>query len=279
MTMKKLKIIITLSLLWGLIVTDVRGESFHYPTMPDSLKSADERASYLLLHYWDNFDFKDTLQLKDADNVEQGFVNYIDLLGNLSEAIRNGKLHTHDNLLQESVATFSNKAFATAPSKDKFQTLIEHYLDDPQSPVRNDRTYLLLLDGMKASPYFEEAEKERVAFKIKTKNKNLPGDIALNFTFTDKEGKQHQLRDYSNQKVILYFYDPDCENCHRISAWLDKQTIPQEYTFLNVLADDKMFDLYSLEAMPTIYLLDKGNKTILKDCPPELLMEAVKAGL
>ena len=275
----KIKLIITLSLLWGLTATNVHGESFRYPTIPDSLKSADERADYLMMHYWDCFNFNDTLQLKDSDNVEQGFVNYIDMLGRLSEAIRNGKLHPHDNLLQESVAAFCSKAFATTPSKDKFQNLIGHYLDDPQSPMRNDRTYLLLLNAMKNSPYLEETEKERVAFKIKTKGKNLPGDIALNFTFTDKEGKQHQLRDYTDQKVILYFYDPDCENCHRISAWLDKQTIPQDYTFLNVHADDSISELYSLEPMPTIYLLDKGNKTILKDCPPEMLMEAVKAGL
>lgn len=84
---------------------------------------------------------------------------------------------------------------------------------------------------MEKSTGFDETEKERIAFKIKTRNKNLPGDYALDFVFTDKNGNQHQLSDYKDRKVILYFYDPDCDNCHRISAWLDKQTIPADYTF------------------------------------------------
>lgn len=253
-----------------------KAESFRYPTIPDSLKSADDRASYLLLHYWDNFNFRDTLQLKDADNVEQGFVNYIDILSRLSDQIKSGNLrHTNDSTLRQSVGIFTEKAFSNPDAKKKFESLIEHYFDDPQSPMRDDRTYLLFLRQMKTSPCFDETEKERVDFKIKSKDKNLPGDVATNFSFTDKNGKRHELQDYKAEKVILYFYDPDCENCHRISAWLDKQTIPKSFTFLNVHADDKLSDLYSLEAMPSIYLLDKGNTVVLKDCSPELLMQVV----
>ncbi len=272
----KARLIFALLLLANMIAT--QAESFRYPTMPDSLKSADERASYLLIHYWDCFNFSDTLQLKDADNVEQGFVNYVDLLSRLSAQVRDGHLRlTTDSTLQQSVGIFSGKAFATAPAKKKFESLIDHYLDDPQSPMRNDRTYLLFLQQMKASSHFDETEKERVAFKIKTRDKNLPGDMATNFTFADKDGKQHELKDYKGEKVILYFYDPECENCHRISAWLAQQTIPPTFTILTVHADDKISDLYSLEAMPTIYLLDKGNTVVLKDCSAELMVQVVNS--
>lgn len=268
----KIKIVILFLLLANMIAA--QAESFQYPTLPDSLKSADERASYLLLHYWDCFNFSDTLQLKDADNAEQGFVNYADLLSRLSAQVRSGNLHlATDSTLSQSVGIFSTKAFANLDSKKKFESLIDHYLDDPQSPMRDDRTYLLFLRQMKTSPFFDETEKERIVFKIKTKDKNLPGDVATNFTFTDKDGKQHELQDYKAEKVILYFYDPECENCHRISAWLAKQTIPPTFTILTVHADDKISDLYSLEAMPSIYLLDKGNTVVLKDCPPELMVQ------
>lgn len=270
----KIKFIIAFLLLANIIAA--QAESFRYPTMPDSLKSADERASYLLLHYWDNFNFRDTLQLKDADNAEQGFVNYVDLLSRLSAQVKSGNLHlATDSILQQSIGIFGGNAFATPEAKKKFESLIDHYLDDPQSPMRDDRTYLLFLRQMKASPFFDETEKERIAFKIKTKDKNLPGDMATNFTFTDKDGKQHELQDYKAEKVILYFYDPECENCHRISAWLAKQTIPPTFTILTVHADDKISDLYSLEAMPSIYLLDKGNTVVLKDCSPELMVQVV----
>ena len=258
--------------------------SFAYPAIPDTLKNVEQRANYLTLHYWDNFDFTDSLQLHDANNAEQGFVNYIDLISrlmssqqkNISQKTEEDKTEcTYSQAIRQSIKFFCSKAFSQVPAKDKFESLISHYLENPKSPMRNDRTYLLFLQEMKTSPYFDDTEKERICFQIKTRNKNLPGDTAIDFAFSDKEGKQHQLSDYKDRKVILYFYDPDCDNCHRISAWLDKQTIPADYTFLTIYADTRISDLYSLEAMPTIYLLDKGNIVVLKDCSPELLIHTI----
>lgn len=262
----------------GFLAAQAQGHPFLYPQIPDSLDTADKRASYLLLHYWDRFDFSDTLQLKDADNAEQGFVNYIDLLSRLAEDVRYGNLqHTTASTLEQSVAMFGQKAFASLPSKNKFESLIDHYLDDPQSPMRNDRTYLLFLKEMEQSRFFDATARERLAFKIKSKGKNLPGDKATDFSFKGKDGKQHWLHNYKTEKVILYFYDPDCDNCHRVSAWLDKQTIPVGYTFLQVYADEKLTELYSLEAMPSIYLLDTANTVLLKDCQPETLIEVINS--
>ena len=269
----KARLFIIVSLIAYAISSMAQARSFPYPAIPDSLQTVEKRMEYLALHYWDNFDFADTLQLNDAQVAEQGFVNYIDLLPRFSK-----------KLAEKSVKAFCNKAFAVSstatksdlsksPSKIKFESLIDHYLDDPRSPMRNDIVYLHLLRGMKASPAFDEAEKERIDFKIKMHDKNLPGSIALDFSFQGKDGKPHHLSDYKDEKVILYFYDPDCENCHRISAWLSQQTIPQEYTILTIHADDKISQLYSLQAMPTIYLLDKGNQVVLKDCNAETLVK------
>lgn len=239
--------------------------SFAYPAIPDTLKNVEQRAHYLTLHYWDNFDFTDTLQLYDASNTEQGFVNYIDLIARLKNS----------PTIQQSITSLCNKVFAHTAAKKKFESLIEHYLENPQSPMRNDRTYLLFLQEMAASPYFDETEKERINFQLKTKNKNLPGSQAIDFEWTDTVGKVHRLSDYKTKKVILYFYDPDCDNCHKVSQWLSTQTIPQEYTYLSIHADIKITDLYSLQAMPTIYLLDKDNQVVLKDCSPELLIHTI----
>lgn len=257
----KVRIFILANLIAYAITSMAQGRSFTYPTLPDSLQTVEKRMEYLALHYWDHFDFADTLQLNDANVTEQGFVNYIDLLPRFSP-----------ELAQKSMETFCSKALIGI-SKIKFESLIDHYLDDARSPMRNDITYLCFLRGMKNSPAFDEGEKERIDFKIKMHDKNLPGSTALDFSFKGKDGKPHLLSDYQKEKVILYFYDPDCENCHRISAWLSQQTIPQEYTILTIHADDAIWQLYSLQAMPTIYLLDKGNRVILKDCSAEALIQ------
>ena len=275
----------TLFVLWACTLVQAQAQqSFPYPAIPDTLRSVEQRAGYLSEHYWDNYNFADTLLLKSKEVTEQGFVNFIDILNrfNLDNASK-GVAHkdiaqkgiTRKDITQKGIACFTRKAFSNAATKERFENLIEHYFEDQLSPVRNDRVYLIFLEEMKNSPCFDETEKERIAFKIKTTNKNLPGDIAINFKFKDESGKEHQLSDYKDQKVILYFYDPDCENCHEVSAWLKQQTIPADIKVLKMIADNHISYMYSLKNMPTIFLLDKENKVILKDCTAQELIENI----
>lgn len=285
----------TLFVLWACTLVQAQAQqSFPYPAIPDTLRSVEQRAGYLSEHYWDNYNFADTLLLKSKEVTEQGFVNFIDILNrfNLDNASK-GVAHkdiaqkgitrkditqqgiAQKDITQKGIACFTRKAFSNAAAKERFENLIEHYFEDQLSPVRNDRVYLIFLEEMKNSPCFDETEKERIAFKIKTTNKNLPGDIAINFKFKDESGKEHQLSDYKDQKVILYFYDPDCENCHEVSAWLKQQTIPADIKVLKMIADNHISYMYSLKNMPTIFLLDKENKVILKDCTAQELIENI----
>lgn len=285
----------TLFVLWACTLVQAQAQqSFPYPAIPDTLRSVEQRAGYLSEHYWDNYNFADTLLLKSKEVTEQGLVNFIDILNrfNLDNASK-GVAHkdiaqkgitrkditqkgiAQKDITQQGIACFTRKAFSNAAAKERFENLIEHYFEDQLSPVRNDRVYLIFLEEMKNSPCFDETEKERIAFKIKTTNKNLPGDIAINFKFKDESGKEHQLSDYKDQKVILYFYDPDCENCHEVSAWLKQQTIPADIKVLKMIADNHISYIYSLKNMPTIFLLDKENKVILKDCTAQELIENI----
>ena len=55
-------------------------DGFPFPQIPAVLTSPEERRSYLLAHYWDEYDFADTVLLHKAEVTEQGLVNYIDLV-------------------------------------------------------------------------------------------------------------------------------------------------------------------------------------------------------
>lgn len=290
----------TLFVLWACTLVQAQAQqSFPYPAISDTLRNVEQRAGYLSEHYWDNYNFDDTLLLKSKEVTEQGFVNFIDILNrftldNASKGVAHKDIAqkgiarkditqqgiaqkdiTQKDITQKGIACFTRKAFSNAAAKERFENLIEHYFEDQLSSVRNDRVYLIFLEEMKNSPCFDETEKERIAFKIKTTNKNLPGDIAINFKFKDESGKEHQLSDYKDQKVILYFYDPDCENCHEVSAWLKQQTIPADIKVLKMIADNHISYMYSLKNMPTIFLLDKENKVILKDCTAQELIENI----
>ena len=53
---------------------------FPFPAIPEVLTSPVDRKSYLLIHYWAQFDFADTTLVNNRDVTEQGFVNFIALL-------------------------------------------------------------------------------------------------------------------------------------------------------------------------------------------------------
>ncbi len=61
--------------------------AFPYPALPDTLRSVEQRATYLSEHYWDNYQFADTTQLKNEEITEQGFVNFIDILARFNDEI------------------------------------------------------------------------------------------------------------------------------------------------------------------------------------------------
>ena len=322
MTLKTIALATGLLLLAGL--QQVRAQSgtqaeFPYPQIPDVYQDVQARARYLAEHYWDRFDFTDTTQLGNPDIVEQGFSNYLDFLPRFSKDIE-----------QASIEIFARKAFANVHSKACFEKLTEHYLQDPQSPFRNDEVYQRLLLEMAKQPLFDETERERLTYKAKVAGMNLPGAQATNFTFIDRQGRRHELAEYQDRPVILYFNDPDCEVCHATTQKLAAQLptdiqvlaiyadpdcevchattqklaaqLPTDIQVLAIYADTETDEwhkhpqpfppawtdgcspegeivqqhLYDLPAMPTIYLLDKGNTVRLKDCTAEQLLEALK---
>lgn len=61
--------------------TDQKREvTFPFPQIPALLTDAEQRKEYLLKHYWDNFDFSDTLLVNNRSVSEQGWVNQLGLL-------------------------------------------------------------------------------------------------------------------------------------------------------------------------------------------------------
>mgnify|MGYP000178762057 FL=1 len=60
-------------------------EDFPYPSVPAELTTPQERADYVVRHYWDNINFQDTTLIHRPSMIEQGFVNFIDLLPRLGK--------------------------------------------------------------------------------------------------------------------------------------------------------------------------------------------------
>ena len=90
-------------------------DGFPYPTVPDTLRTAETRALYVMEHYWDRFNFADTTLMHRPETTEQGFANFIDLLPRVAP----------------STATLGIKAFA-----DHLYNIKPANADDSNTPER-----------------------------------------------------------------------------------------------------------------------------------------------
>lgn len=288
--MRKLIAIIALA-----VSTAVCGQTgFPYPSIPQELRTPEARGAYLLEHYWDGYDFGDTTLVHRPEITEQGWVNFIDLLPRLdSTAVDRG------------VEVFAWRAFGPgvpAVMRDNMATLVDHYLYDPNSPMRSDELYMLFLQRMSASPAFSTAERERYAYRLKNLAKNSVGAVATDFAYVDRKGVKRTLMDTEGEYVMLYFNDPDCEVCHAVTELFAADSLIADNGRLKVVAvypdadtdewrshkqpfppswtdayspggevGDKQ--LYYIRATPTIYILDREKRVVLKDPQPELVLE------
>jgi thiol-disulfide isomerase/thioredoxin len=236
------------------------------------------------MHYWDNFDFADTAYIHLPQITEQALVDYIDVLYLASDSVPSA-----------AIKDMLKRAEAEPVVFTYFADLYEKYLYDPNSPMHNDELYIPVLEAMLASPVV--TEKIRPARLLELARKNRIGEKAADFTYTPANGKSGTLHAIRSDYTLLFFYNPGCHACKEIMEQLTSSLrinyLIQEkkLTILAVYPDEDLAEwkiylpevpeawinaydkgarlqneeIYDLKAIPTLYLLDKDKKVILKD--------------
>lgn len=257
--------------------------SFSLPVVPELLTAPEARASYVVSHYWDNFVFTDKRYLAHRDMVEQLFVDFISILpiANAQNA-------------EKAASTMMGKACEGKVLKDMFKDLANKYLYDPNSPMRNENSYIWMLRVL-AEKEVDATMKSRHSARLQMLLKNRPGDKATDFTVTLANGKRISLSEIKTEYILLFFNNPDCEDCQRIkkamvaSKKITEAVKQKKMTIFAAYPDGDLalwksasypsimingYDagmtllhkgLYDLKAIPTLYLLGKGRKVLLKD--------------
>lgn len=271
-----------------------RQTTFVFPEIPEMLTEPEQRLSFLIQHYWEEFDFADTTLLAQPDIAEQGFVNFIALF---PQAVPEDLTAGLDSLVRRA-----------EPHPAAFTYLLaqaEKYLYDPNSPFHNEEFYVQFVRPFVGSKAIGYADKSRLEFRMKLASMNRVGTPATDFKFIiyPKENAS-SLRATAGKELLLVFYDPECEGCHETLMELMKSDVlaqrvvkgdvsvlavytegnlevwrktapglPETWT---IAADTsclvKDTPLYDLKAMPTLYLLDTQKNVVLKDTSIPALM-------
>lgn len=237
---------------------------FQMPEIPVLLSGAAQRADYLVCHYWDRFDFADTAYIHLPDITEQAFADFLALLpGVAAETARKG------------ISGMMSRAESHEAMYTHFHALGEKYLYDLNSPFYQEEYYLILLEHFIRSSKIVELDKIRPRYQLGMIRKNRPGTVAADFTYTTPQGNKIKLSDTPGDYILLFFYNPDCHVCAETKEYIRKQKIDQKAQIVWVdPAKEKCIDeegLYDLRVIPTLYLLDKNKKVLLKDVPIALI--------
>ncbi len=179
------------------------------PAIAPSSLSDDAKRDYLRWHYWDRFDFADTLFIREVDTVQmvEAYVRWIALI---SDRPTDGA--PMDSLMR--------RASASRPMLDYFTMLAEQVIHDPNSPLRNDEFYIPVLRAVLASPYYDEYERIGPSYDLDMAMQNRIGERANDFRYTLASGATGTLYGVKAEYVLLFINNPAarCANGARGSS-------------------------------------------------------------
>lgn len=248
-------------------------EDYPLPAVPDSITDLEQRADYMVCHYWEAYNFQDTTLLSIPQYAEQALSNFIALLSYASPQGR-----------QQATDRWITLAAANKTSYDFFTTEAERYLYDPESPLKNEDLLLQVLNSMLCLPTGSEYEQTHAQYLRQLISRNQPGTPAENFAFELPDGQRDSLYTFAPGKpLLLLFYDPDCESCqHTITQLHNSTAITQalannQLVLLTIIPDNapdiNANALYDLKTLPTLYLLSPSRHVILKDTTLDALAD------
>ncbi|MEG1611791.1 MAG: DUF5106 domain-containing protein [Alistipes sp.] len=264
---------------------DVQESAVFLPMLPPVQLEGEELINYMHTHYWDRFDFADTLFIARADTVQ------------MLEAYAAYVAHYLDAKNTAPLDSLMRRASVSRPMLDYFWMLGERVLYDPNSPLRSDELYISVLRAVVSSPFYNQWERISPEHDLKLALQNRVGQRANDFDYTLASGGHGRLYGVNADYVLLFLSNPECPMCAQmrgeiaaspllteliergdlkvivlypdedLTAWRDHAAdVPTAW----INAYDKGCviterESYDLRAIPSLYLLDRDKRVLLKD--------------
>ena len=264
-------------------------KSLPLPVVPPQIKDSREKLRYVLTHYWDAMNWRDTALVNNEEFMEQSMVDYFAILAKADSLVGADGFN-------RMIASASVNPAALA----KVVEISTRYLYEPESPMYDAEGYAMLLDQLILDPTNAGIPRETLEARHAQIMKNRVGRKAADFAFVDREGRRMTLREAvaGTEETIVMFYDPDCNVCEATERYLassEKLNRLIGEGRLKIVAIDP-FDtdpgrwkthadslpetwtvgrspggridseeIYVIRATPALYLLDSGMTVRIKD--------------
>ncbi|MDR3227618.1 MAG: DUF5106 domain-containing protein [Prevotellaceae bacterium] len=259
-------------------------KDFALPAVPVIISDQQESYKYIANNYWKDFDFSDSLAYKQT--TLQIFTGFLNILQNVD-------LQT----ALQSIETMMHKAETDSIAYIRLVNFCEKYLYGANSPYRSDEFYVPVLQSIVSTDIIDENNKIIAEYRLKMALKNRIGEQAADFDYTLASGATHKLYDIKTDFTLLFINNPGCNACMEYTEKMQTSMLIQQLlkekllTILAVYPDEDLTEwknhqsqipknwinaydkklairhdeIYDLRAIPTLYLLDKDKKVLLKD--------------
>lgn len=246
-------------------------ESYPLPSVPSEITDPHARASVICARFWNDAVFPAGQRDSVSPELEQAMANFAAIATMAAET--------------DSVRAGINEMLRKGGT-DYIMPLAERYLYDPNSPLRNEETFLLFLD---AAPDWE-----RTGLLKPQVQKNRVGSTAADFEYVDSKGHRSSLSEFvkANGPTLVYFFDSECNICKDLipnaSALAETEGLtvlavcpesnagsfnlvtplfPDGWTIVRDLGAIDSDELYNLSVLPSAYIIGPTLTVIAKDHP------------
>lgn len=261
---------------------------FALPEVPQYLTDPESRAVYLLKHWWSSVNLTDTSLLTNSlEALEAHFTSFLTVA--MSQSV--------DKVAAEIALPLSLSQ--SAPKVQTwFATMYEKYLFNANSPMHNTLYFIPVVEYAIGLPDLDYATKVRWTELLPLIRRNNVGSMATDFVMTMAQGgATKRLTQIVGEHTLLFFYTPGCHSCaanidiieehlpsfeslHKQGkmtllfvyidgdkqAWLDYMPNLPSYALVGMEQGAILKEqLYDLQVSPTLFLLDRDKKVLLKD--------------
>lgn len=290
----------------------VRTRQFPSVQAPRMITDQGEILSYIAAHFWDAY--ADTSAAWAEDSAYIAGVERISLeeqVGTYASLLSMVPMETAVTGIRNFYARISAFREKDPASKafDETLGLVERYLYDENSPVRNEDIYGPLAQLLADSPYIAEELRPKYARDAGLCALNRVGTMAADFTFMDRTAREHSLYGIKAPWTLLFFSNPGCHNCAEVITGLNASQKIRNMVdggmlaVVNVYIDEEVDEwrkhlddypsswyngydfthsvrgntLYNVRAIPSLYVLDADKRVIMKDAPDDRVLAFIES--
>lgn len=253
---------------------------FPYPSPPEALTTLSQRTNYLVEHFWDRCNLKSAFSSRAKLAV--AFRDYVSFMP-----------YASSDTVHASIAQLIDKVKKDKKNLLTLGEIAEATLYSDSAEVLSDELYIPFAAAVAANKKIPAASRARFEHQARVLANSQLGAVAPALPFVTIDGNKSDLSKVETPYILLFFNDPDCDDCLFVKARLAADYNTRQLIDKNILkivsiypdapsdewkegaalypeswivgASEEADETFDMRRAPVMYFLDKDRKILAKN--------------